>query len=149
MKKRPVRRGFLMILAMAACSMRSLFPQQISKVDRDRAKEMIADISADIKKHYYDSKIHGVDWEAKVRETKEKIDQSPTLSMALSHVAAALDVLDDSHTFFLPPSRPVRIDFGYQLQMIGDKCFVVRVRPHSDAEAKGLKPGDQVLALNG
>ena len=149
MKNRPFRHGFLLILIMAACSTRLLFSQQMSKLDRDRAKEMIADISADIKKHYYDPKIRGVDWEGKVRETKEKIDQSPSMSMALSHVAAALDVLDDSHTFFLPPSRPFRVDFGYELQMIGDKCFVVRVRPHSDAEAKGLKPGDQVLALNG
>ena len=149
MKNDSLRRYLLAVLALAGCGATLAFPQQISKFDSDRAKQMLADISADVKKHYYDPRVHGVDWEARVRETREKIDQAPGMNMAMSHVAEALDALNDSHTFFLPPERPYRIEFGYQLQMIGDNCFVTRVRPQSDAEAKGLKPGDQVLALNG
>jgi len=35
---------------------------------------MLLNITADIKKHYYDPQMHGVDWDAKVRDAKEKID---------------------------------------------------------------------------
>lgn len=123
--------------------------QQISHEDRDLVGYMLKDISGDIKKHYYDPKLRGLDWDSKVTETKQKIDTSPSLNMAMSHLAAALDALNDSHTFFLPPPRPYRHDYGWRSQIIGDHCFVIRVRPGSDAEAKGLKPGDEILKMNG
>jgi carboxyl-terminal processing protease len=110
---------------------------------------MLHQIAADVKKHYYDPKFHGLDWNAIVEKAKERIDRADTLNKAFSEVAAALDALNDSHTFFLPPSRPFRHDFGWQIQTIGDRCYVIRVRPDSDPEAKGVRPGDEVLSLNG
>jgi len=71
------------------------------------------------------------------------------MNLALSKVAGALDSLNDSHTFFLPPAHNSRYDYGWQAQVIGDRCFVIRVRPGSDAEKKGVKPGDELVALNG
>jgi carboxyl-terminal processing protease len=35
------------------------------------------------------------------------------------------------------------------MQAIGDKCYVVAVKPGSDAEAKGIKPGDLVVSVDG
>ena len=124
-------------------------PQHLSGVDRDNARSMLDMISGDVKKHYYDPKFHGLDWDARVREARTRVDNSPSLNAAFSHIAGALDALDDSHTFFVPPTRPYRHDYGFQMQMFGDHCRVIRVRPQSDAEAKGLKPGDEVLAVNG
>jgi C-terminal processing protease CtpA/Prc len=60
-----------------------------------------------------------------------------------------LDELNDSHTFFFPPRRPYKHDYGFQMQMIGDRCLVSRVRPQSDGDAKGVRPGDEVVAMNG
>jgi C-terminal processing protease CtpA/Prc len=34
------------------------------------------------------------------------------------------------------------------MQIIGDKCYISAVKPGSDAEAKGLKPGDLVKAVD-
>jgi C-terminal processing protease CtpA/Prc len=35
------------------------------------------------------------------------------------------------------------------MQMVGDKCYVVAVRPGSDAEARGLKVGDLLISVEG
>ncbi|HET6181641.1 MAG TPA: S41 family peptidase [Candidatus Sulfotelmatobacter sp.] len=122
--------------------------QQMSGQDRGRAQDVLKFAAADVRKHYYDPKFHGLDWDAKVAEAKEKIDKAPTWNVAMSHIAGAFDALNDSHTFFLPPAHVGRTDYGFQYQIIGDRCFILRVRPGSDAEAKGIKAGDELLGLN-
>jgi carboxyl-terminal processing protease len=124
-------------------------PQQMSKIDRGDAEGMLQAVAGEVRKHYYDPKFHGLDWDAKVAEAKNKIEQAPSWGKALSAIAALLVALDDSHTFFLPPERSARFYYGVEYQMIGDRCFVTEVRPGSDAETKGVKRGDQILALNG
>lgn len=123
--------------------------QQISSLDRGRAHGMLDVVAGEIRKHYYDPKFHGQDWEARIAETQRKIETTTSMNMAMSHIAAALDTLNDSHTFFLPPPHANRFDYGWQYQMIGQRCFVTRVRPKSDAEAKGVRPGDEIVTLNG
>ncbi len=123
--------------------------QQMSNFERDRAQNMLHVIAGDVLKHYYEPKLHGLDWDAKLSEAKQKIDKAQSFNMAMSHIAALLDTLDDSHTFFLPPQHAYRHDYGWQYQMVGSHCYVIRVRPSSDAAAKGLKAGDEIVALNG
>lgn len=69
--------------------------------------------------------------------------------MSMSHIAAALDTLNDSHTFLVPPHHAYALEYGFQYQMVGERCFVIHVRPKSDAESKGLKAGDEILTING
>jgi carboxyl-terminal processing protease len=123
--------------------------QQMSDLDRDRAQIMLQVVANEVRKNYYDPRLHGLDWDAKVAEAREKIGKTTSMNMALSHIAAALDTLNDSHTFFLPPEHSSRFDYGWQYQMFGERCFVTRVRPKSDAEAKGVRPGDEIITLNG
>jgi carboxyl-terminal processing protease len=123
--------------------------QKISKFERERARDMLRTIANDVKKRYYDPKLHGVDWEASVHAADQRIEAASSLNHALSEIAAALDTLNDSHTFFLPPPRPYKHDYGWQIQMIGEKCFVMQVRPQSDANSKHVKQGDQILSING
>jgi C-terminal processing protease CtpA/Prc len=144
-----VRRTVTKLLAVLAFLVPcAVSQQQLSNFERGRALDMLKAVSNDVKKHYYDQKMHGVDFDAKVAEAKAKIEKSTSFNMAMSHIAAALDTLNDSHTFFVPPMRPYRQDYGIQYQIIGNRCFVTHVRPKSDAEAKGLKPGDEIVTFN-
>jgi carboxyl-terminal processing protease len=138
--------GFCLVVCSYAVSCK---PQEITPQQRRQAQAMLKDVANDVKGNYYDWHMHGVDWDAKVREAQEKIDEADSISRALTAIASAVDSLDDSHTFFLPPPRPYTIDYGFEMQMIGDRCFVIRVRRGSDAEANGLKPGDEIETLNG
>ncbi len=137
------------ICLMICCLETMCLAQQITPIQRDQAQDMLKDVAKDVKENYYDPHLHGVDWDAKVREAKEKIDKVDSLNRALSAIATAFGTLNDSHTMFLPPPRPYVHDYGFQMQMIGDHCYVTRVRPFSDAATKGLKPGDEVKTVNG
>jgi C-terminal processing protease CtpA/Prc len=93
--------------------------------------------------------MNGLDWNAVTSNARAKIAESNSLNEALTQIAIAVDTLHDSHTVFEPPTRPYHLDFGFDYQMIWSLCFVTRVRPGSDADAKGLKPGAQILKING
>ncbi|MGP8269633.1 MAG: S41 family peptidase [Terracidiphilus sp.] len=134
---------------MIFCPAKICWPQQITPIQRDQAQDMLKDVAKDVKENYYDPHLHGVDWDAKVREAKKKIDNADSLNRALSAIAGVFDSLDDPQTRFLPPPRPYVHDYGFHMQMIGDHCYVTRVRPFSDAAAKGLKPGDEIKTING
>ena len=116
---------------------------------REMGRSMLGTIQSDIKKNYYDPSFHGIDIDSHFKETDEKIKQAASLNEVLGLIAAALMSFNDSHTYFVPPRRATRVEHGWQLQMIGDKCYIVAVQPGSDAEAKGLKPGQRVLSVEG
>jgi len=126
----------------------SLQAQQTAKLDRQYAQDMLKTISNDVRKHYYDPKFHGVKFDAAVEDAKARIDKSPSLNYSMSIIANMLDGFNDSHLFFIPPDHAYRLDYGWQDEMVGDHCYVLRVRPGTDAATK-VKPGDEILAING
>src|SRR5215467_3351990 len=122
-------------------------PKKMSKIEHDEVVQMLHSISDDIKKHYFDKNLRNINWNDNEKSFETRIDNAASLNRGLSEVAAALDVLDDSHTFFLPPPRPYKHSYGVIFNMVGTKCFVIQVKPGSDADKKGVHPGDQVLAI--
>jgi carboxyl-terminal processing protease len=127
----------------------SAFSQRASRSNRETALAMLDVVAADVRKNYYDPEMHGLDLDAKVRQAKEEIEKAPSLEVAYLQIAAVLEALNDSHTYFMSPGFTQKYDYGWRFQMVGNRCYVTHVRPGSDAEAKGIKPGDQVLTLNG
>jgi carboxyl-terminal processing protease len=127
---------------------RSAWPQSVS-LDRDRSRLMLTKIKDAIKKDYYDPNYHGIDIEAHFKAVTEKLKQANNLDQMFSLIGQALLDFEDSHTIFFPPQRTGRTDYGWKMLLIGDDVYVEAVKPKSDAEKKGLKPGDRIVALGG
>lgn len=128
---------------------RIAFSQDMTKLERGQAQDMLQVVAGDVRKHYYDPTFHGVDWDATIAKAKENIDKASSMNIALSYVAAAVERLNDSHTNFYPPERMHRFYYGWRYQMIGDRCYITQIRPGTDADAKGIRPGDEILTING
>lgn len=126
----------------------SVFGQTID-YERGRHKDMLNIIKSDVKKYYYDPNFRGIDIEARFKTAEERIKKANSIGEMSAIIAQVLVDFNDSHLRFFPPGKANKSEFGWQIQMIGDKCFVVRVQPKSDAEAKGLKPGDEIYSLEG
>jgi C-terminal processing protease CtpA/Prc len=139
----------LCLLILAAGAPRQSVRAQSIGLLRDRGRLMLTVIKKDIKDNYYDRSFHGVDLDAHFKAAEEKIKTANSNGQIFRIIAGALDVFNDSHTFLLPPDRASRTDYGWQMQMIGDKPYIIAVKPGSDAEAQGLKVGDEIYSLDG
>ena len=139
--------GLLLAILVLALFFPLRAQQGMDRMNIDRARVMLHDAYDAVKKNYYDQKIHGLDWESRFQEHDVKIKNATTLGQAFGVIAGFLDGLKDSHTYFRPPSRQTRVEYGYRLQAFGDDVFVTRVRPSTDAESK-VHVGDQVMRYN-
>ena len=137
-----------LLLALGAGAAGPARAQSLS-LDRDRCLDMLKVLKDDIKNNYYDPTFHGIDLEARFKTAADKLKQATTRGQMFGIIAQTLLDFNDSHLFFVPPDRPGRTDYGWQVQMVGNEAYVSAVKPGSDAEAKGLKPGDRVLAVDG
>ena len=111
------------------------------------AHDMLREAYDDVKKNYYDPQYHGIDLDARYHQFETRLASVSSLNAAMLDVQAFLDGLKDSHTFFVPPPRPFSFETGFRMQIIGDRCYIVRVRPGTDAAGK-LHPGDRVVRFN-
>lgn len=122
---------------------------QFDRIAKAQAKDMLKAARSTIKEDYFDAKFKGVDIDAKAAAASEKIDGATSMGQALGIIAQFVLELNDSHTKFYPPARSLKVDYGWRMQMVGDKCFVTAVKPGSDAAKQGLKPGDQIVQVEG
>jgi hypothetical protein len=76
--------------------------QALTRIERGRAKQMLASIRDEIRKNYYDPTFRGRDIDAHFKAADAKLEQATSLGHAMAIIAQSLLDLDDSHTFFLP-----------------------------------------------
>jgi len=121
----------------------------VQSADRDRARAMLRNIKGELAKNYYDPGFHGLDLEARFKAAEEKIERAGSLGQLMGIIAQAVLDLEDSHCFFIPPGRTVSVDYGWSIAMVGERCLVLDLKHTSDAWAQGIRPGDEVVELQG
>jgi carboxyl-terminal processing protease len=135
----------LIVLVAAALT----YAQGLRETDRTRGRTMLRVIKKDLVKYYYDPTFHGVDLDARFAKAEEDLAQASSVGQMFGIIAQAVADLGDSHTRFIPPSRTAQFEYGWRMRIMGETPCVIAVKPGSDAEAKGLKIGDTVLAVDG
>jgi carboxyl-terminal processing protease len=123
--------------------------QELNDRDRARGRTMLKVVKKDIRNRYYDPQFHGLDLDARFLKAEQDIGQATSLGQMLGIIAQAVLDLNDSHSLFVPPARTAKFHYEWRMRAIGDRPYVVAVRPGSDAAAKGLKAGDAVLLVDG
>lgn len=142
----------LFIAVSAPAQESATAPEQQSEVRkapepfaRDMALDMLKNVADEVRKNYYDPKYRGIDFEGLVKDAQARVKQAKTLTEAVSAIGAMVDGLHDSHTFFIPPSKPYDVEHGWRMKYYGDHCYITNVKAGTEAAAQGLKPGDEVL----
>ncbi len=130
-------------------SLRPIVGQTLSSNDRETGRIMLRNVKDKIKKEYYDPLFHGVNLDEVFQAADENIKKATSNGQVFGIIAKAVRSLNDSHTSFSPPSRALRVSYDWQIQMIGDHCYIMAVKPGTDAEAKGLKAGDILHVVDG
>jgi len=123
--------------------------QSFGANDREYGLQMLRTVKEDLKKHYYDPAIRGLDIDARFKAAEERVRQSKSNGEVMGVIAQLLLELNDSHTSFIPPRRAARVEYGWQMKPVGEDCYVSAVKPGSDADAQGLKVGDKIVSIDG
>jgi C-terminal processing protease CtpA/Prc len=121
------------------------------QLDQERSlhQQILINLKKDLKENYYDPNLRGIDLDASVKKASDLVAASKSVEEMTDVVARLLIQFDDSHLGFIPPAKTVSVDYGWSIQLFGEKVFVTEVADGSDANKKGIRPGDQVYMLEG
>ena len=136
-------------LMVAAMFVSTAFSQGFDSIEKGRMKGILKIVKNEIKKNYYDPNFHGIDIEARFKTAEEKLSAATSTTQSLGIIAQAVIDFNDSHLFLIPPSTGWKVDYGWRSTFFGDKCIITDVKPGSDADAKGIKRGDELIAIGG
>ncbi|HEV2749036.1 MAG TPA: S41 family peptidase [Gemmatimonadales bacterium] len=143
-----MRAALPLSLLSLACLARFAAGQEMTGFDRQRAHLMLRVVERDLRDYYYDSTFHGLDLKTLFDSADARIAAAKVNGEAFLAIAVTLAALRDSHTQFYPPRRAAQVQYGWNLGIVGDSSYIIRVGPESDAAAKGVKPGDRVIGID-
>jgi carboxyl-terminal processing protease len=140
--------GVMLCALLAPLVCRAQQAPAMTKDQQEMVAVILREARDEVKKNYYDATLHGLDWDALYKQYTGSLAKARNLGEGYRVVAAYLEELKDSHTYFMPPWSPIHLDYGFRYALVGDTCYIIQLRPGSDAAAK-LRIGDQVVKMSG
>lgn len=139
----------LLTLVLLAITVPTSSAQKANTLEIEYWRDVLRHVERELKQNYYDPTFNGVDIDARFKAAEEKMKKAESMAQLETIVAEVLLDLNDKHTFFIPLTDGSRIEYGWRLIPVGPDSYVAAVRPGSDAWAKGLRPGDKVVSIDG
>ena len=123
--------------------------QDLSGPERRKMEDMLRGVRTQVESYYFDTTYAGLNLAAVYDSAAVRVRDARALDAALAAIAWFTLELHDSHTYFNPPPRTVQAEYGWEMRMVGDSCFVFGVKPGSDAERQGVHRGDRIESISG
>lgn len=118
-------------------------------VDKGRGVMMLHSVRKRVSEEYYDPALNGFPLEQRCAEAEKRLEKAETNAQMFRIIGQVFMDLGDSHTIFIPPLRTVTVSYGWVPMIVGNDCYVRWVDEGSDAQAKGVKPGDRIESIQG
>ncbi|HEY5551607.1 MAG TPA: S41 family peptidase [Opitutaceae bacterium] len=141
----------LLITSIAALAT-SLIAQDTPKFGNNEisnARGMLRLARDEVLDKFYDPKRLDAGFADRCAAAEKDLARARSNGEAFLIIAQAFLDVGDSHTLFMPPGRRDLVEHQWEFDAIGDAVYVSRVEKGSDAETKGLRVGDRVLAIDG
>ncbi len=65
----------------------------------------------------------------------------------LAAIASVPYQLNDSHTFFIPPGRSAKVDYGFEAEPFGKDILVYKLKKDGPAINAGPQLGDKIVGM--
>jgi C-terminal processing protease CtpA/Prc len=147
--KAPILAVLMSLLVWMVSMQSQAATADFTESDRSHAFTMLRDVQKQIEEKYFDPSYKGVDLNANAEVAKARIAKATSSGETLAAIAQFVLELDDSHTFFVPPRQTATFDYGWDMGIVGDRCYVLGVKTGSDAARQGVTRGDLVHTVNG
>ena len=122
--------------------------EKISSDEREIARTYLSEMEDALTQHYFPTRKIDAAFHARCRETLTRVDRAQTSNQAYGLIADTFAALDPRIRFY-PPQRSSIVDYSWMWKLIGDHAYVSQVDHVGDAATQGLRPGAQVLAIEG
>jgi carboxyl-terminal processing protease len=130
-------------------------PLATTRLSLGDRKEIFTKVWKEIRDHYYDPSLNGVDWQEVRRRYSPLIEAAKNDQEFYALLSQMTSELRDAHTRFSSPEqwknyrRQLGITVGFTVDDVDGKTVVTGVVPGSSAAHAGIEPGMVVLSVDG